>query len=123
MRAMLLGEPRPAEERPLEWVSVPTPQPGPGQVRLAVRACGVCRTDLHTVEGDLAFPRLPLVPGHQVVGVVEARDKGVTHLEVGQRMGVPWLYRTWGVCQFCERGLENLCQEAQFTGLHSVAGD
>ncbi len=122
MRAMLLPRPRPAEERPLELADLPLPQPGPGQVRIRVRACGVCHTDLHTVEGDLALPKLPLVPGHQIVGVVEERGEGADRFEVGQRVGVPWLYHTCGACEFCRRGLENLCTEARFTGLHADGG-
>lgn len=122
MKAMVLQNPRPAEERPLELTDLPLPEPGPGAVRLAVHACGVCRTDLHTVEGDLPLPRLPLVPGHQIVGTVEARGKEATRFEIGQRVGVPWLYHTCGECEFCRRGLENLCVEAQFTGLHADGG-
>ena len=122
MKAMLLREPRAVENSPLEWADVPAQEPGPGEVRLAVRACGVCHTDLHTVEGDLDLPRLPLVPGHQVVGVVEARGVGATRYRIGQRVGVPWLYRTCGRCTFCSRGLENLCVDARFTGLHVDGG-
>jgi propanol-preferring alcohol dehydrogenase len=119
---MLLRETKPAEERPLEWVDLPTPEPGPGKVRIGVQVCGVCRTDLHTVEGDLELPKLPLVPGHQIVGVVEARGEGTDRFAVGQRVGVPWLYRTCGDCEFCRQGLENLCGDAQFTGLHADGG-
>ena len=122
MQAMVLREPRTAEEGPLEWSEIPDPIPGPGQVRLAVRVCGVCHTDLHTVEGDLALPRLPLVPGHQVVGIVTDRGDGATRFVVGQRVGVPWLHRTCGRCPFCASGLENLCESAQFTGLHVDGG-
>jgi len=122
MKAMLLHAPRPAERRPLEVADMPLPEPGPGEIRIGVRVCGVCRTDLHTVEGDLPLPRLPLVPGHQIVGVVEARGEGATRFALGQRAGVPWLYRTCGKCEFCRRGLENLCQKAQFTGLHADGG-
>jgi propanol-preferring alcohol dehydrogenase len=119
---MLLREPRAAERRPLNWTEVPRPVPGSGEVRLAVQVCGVCHTDLHTVEGDLALPRLPLIPGHQIVGVVEALGEGADRFEVGERVGVPWLYRTCGQCDFCARGLENLCAEARFTGLHADGG-
>jgi propanol-preferring alcohol dehydrogenase len=91
-------------------------------VRLSVQACGVCHTDLHTIEGDLALPRLPLIPGHQIVGVVEALGAAAARFQVGQRVGVPWLYRTCGQCEFCARGLENLCAHAQFTGLHVDGG-
>ncbi|MDY7075554.1 MAG: zinc-dependent alcohol dehydrogenase family protein [Chloroflexota bacterium] len=122
MKAMLLHKPKLAEQRPLEWADVPLPAPGPGEIRLAVRVCGVCRTDLHTVEGDLELPRLPVVPGHQIVGVVEARGEGSPRFALGQRVGVPWLYHTCGRCEFCQRGLENLCQDAQFTGLHADGG-
>ena len=122
MKAMLLHKPKLAEQRPLEWADVPLPAPGPGEIRLAVRVCGVCRTDLHTVEGDLELPRLPVVPGHQIVGVVEARGEGAPRFALGQRVGVPWLYHTCGTCEFCQRGLENLCQAAQFTGLHADGG-
>ncbi|MBN1976481.1 MAG: zinc-dependent alcohol dehydrogenase family protein [Anaerolineae bacterium] len=122
MRAMILRKPRPAEERPLELVDLPLPEPRRGEVRLRVRACGVCRTDLHTVEGDLDLPKLPLVPGHQIVGVVEAAGEGTTRFRPGQRVGVPWLYKSCGQCEFCGRGLENLCADAQFTGLHADGG-
>lgn len=122
MRAMLLHRPRPVEERPLKLADLPLPQPGPGQVRIRVRACGVCHTDLHTVEGDLVLPKLPLIPGHQIVGVVEERGEGAGRFEVGQRVGVPWLYYTCGACEFCQRGLENLCAEGRFTGLHADGG-
>jgi propanol-preferring alcohol dehydrogenase len=122
MKAMLLREPKTAEEHPLEWTDLPLPEPGSGEVRLSVKACGVCHTDLHTVEGDLTLPRLPLVPGHQIVGTVEARGDEATRFEVGQRVGVPWLYRTCGQCEFCRQGKENLCEDAQFTGLHADGG-
>jgi propanol-preferring alcohol dehydrogenase len=122
MRAMLLREPKPAEQRPLELADLPLPEPGPGEVRLAIQACGVCRTDLHTVEGDLTLPKLPVVPGHQIVGLVEARGEGADRFAEGQRVGVPWLYRTCGECEFCGQGLENLCHDAQFTGLHGDGG-
>lgn len=122
MRAMLLRRPRPVEEWPLELADLPLPEPGPGQVRIRVRACGICHTDLHTVEGDLSLPRLPLVPGHQIVGVVDAGGPGADRFPAGERVGVPWLYRTCGQCEFCRRGLENLCADAQFTGLHADGG-
>jgi propanol-preferring alcohol dehydrogenase len=122
MKAMLLRKPKPAEERPLELADLPLPVPGPGEIRIAVRACGVCRTDLHTVEGDLSLPRLPLVPGHQIVGVVDEQGGGADRFAVGQRVGVPWLYHTCGGCEFCQHGLENLCADAHFTGLHADGG-
>jgi len=122
MKTMLLHKTKPAEEHPLELTDLPLPDPGPGEIRLAVRACGVCRTDLHTVEGDLPLPKLPLVPGHQIVGLVETRGAGADRFADGQRVGVPWLHHTCGECEFCQRGLENLCEEAQFTGLHANGG-
>jgi len=109
------GEPLRAAERP-------SPPPGPGQVALRVRACGVCRTDLHVVDGDLPDLGRPVVPGHQVVGVVEERGAGVEQLGVGQRVGVPWLGWTCGSCRFCRSGRENLCGEARFTGYHLDGG-
>jgi propanol-preferring alcohol dehydrogenase len=122
MKAMVLSRPRPVEERPLEWADLPVVDPGPDEVRVAVRACGVCHTDLHTVEGDLSLPRLPVVPGHQVIGIVEKTGSGATRFPVGTRIGVPWLYRSCGECEFCRQGLENLCTSARFTGLHADGG-
>ncbi|GAB4348399.1 MAG: zinc-dependent alcohol dehydrogenase family protein [Candidatus Abyssubacteria bacterium] len=122
MRAMVLESPRPVRERPLVDTELPDPVPGPGEIRIRVNACGVCHTDLHTVEGDLALPRLPVVPGHQIVGMVERTGPGVTRFTVGDRVGVPWLYSTCGQCDYCRRGLENLCDEARFTGLHADGG-
>ena len=121
MKAMVLRRPRAAEEGPLEAAQVPDPTPGPGEVRLRVRVCGVCRTDLHTVEGEIHPPRLPLIPGHQVVGVVDGMGPGVTRFAAGERVGVPWLYATCGACEHCARGAENLCDAGQFTGF-SVNG-
>jgi len=122
MKAMILRSPRPAEESPLEMTDLPLPEPGAEEIRLRVRACGICHTDLHTVEGDLPLPKLPVVPGHQVVGIVDAVGEKVSRFAVGQRAGVPWLYRTCGVCEFCQRGRENLCRQARFTGLHADGG-
>jgi len=107
---------------PLALQDVPVPDPGPGQLRIAVRANGVCRTDLHIVDGELTEPKLPLIPGHQVVGVVDALGEGVTGLQPGDRVGLPWLGFTCGHCAFCERGEENLCDEAEFTGYDRDGG-
>jgi propanol-preferring alcohol dehydrogenase len=96
-------------------------EPGPGQVLLKVRACGVCRTDLHVVDGDLPNARLPIVPGHEIVGEVIACGSGVT-VPIGARLGVPWLGFTCGECEFCRRGQENLCDRAQFTGYQRDGG-
>ncbi len=116
MRAVEVRRAAPIGTRPLVLVERDEPEPGPGEVRVRVHACACCRTDLHVTEGDLDLPRLPIVPGHQVVGSVEARGAGCTELEVGERVGVPWLHRTCGVCAFCRRGEENLCERAEFTG-------
>lgn len=122
MHAQLLPSPQPIAARPLVWTERPRPQPGPGQIRLRVTACGVCHTDLHTVEGDLALPRLPLIPGHQVVGRVEEVGEGVKAFRVGERAGAVWLHRTCGRCRYCLSGRENLCERAEFTGLHADGG-
>lgn len=122
MRAMMLRHPGPVEEVGLELVDIPEPSPGPGEVKIRVSTCGVCHTDLHIVEGELDLPRLPIVPGHEIVGVVEEMGEGVGRYEVGERVGVAWLYSSCGVCKFCSRGLENLCESARFTGLHENGG-
>ena len=122
MRAMVLDQPRPAEENPLHLREVPFPEPRAGEIRLRVRCCGVCHTDLHIVEGDLKLPKLPVTPGHQIVGVVDAVGAGVKQFREGDRAGVPWLYSTDGTCQYCLRGQENLCDNARFTGLHVNGG-
>ena len=124
---MVLEQPAPAEARPLRARERPVPQPGPGAVRVRVEACGVCRTDLHVVEGDLQ-PRAPsIVPGHEVVGRIEALGEGLASAEapslsLGQRVGVPWLHRTCGDCRFCRRGRENLCLRPAFTGWEEDGG-
>jgi len=118
MRALVVDRPH----RPLRLVERPLPEPGPGQVRLRVRACGVCRTDLHVVDGELPDLGRPVVPGHQVVGIVEASGVGAERLERGRRVGVPWLGWTCGTCRFCTTGRENLCAQARFTGYHLDGG-
>jgi propanol-preferring alcohol dehydrogenase len=122
MKAMILKEQGPIEEKPLELVDVPVPEPGPGQVLMRVSMCGLCHTDLHTVEGDLELPTLPIIPGHQIVGTVERIGDGVTVPEVGARVGAAWLYETCQSCSFCDAGLENLCESARFTGFHVNGG-
>jgi len=111
-----------APGRSLHDADVPAPEVGPGEVRLRVRACGVCRTDLHVVDGELQEPKLPLVPGHQIVGTVEQLGAGVTGLAAGDRVGVPWLGWTCGACRFCRSGRENLCGAARFTGYQRDGG-
>ncbi|MEX0349784.1 MAG: zinc-dependent alcohol dehydrogenase family protein [Paracoccaceae bacterium] len=112
MRAMIFDGTSPR----LTLSDIPIPEPGPGQVLIRVEACGVCRTDLHVVDADLTAPSLPLVPGHEIVGRVEALGDGVTELETGKRVGVPWLGHTCGRCTYCGAGQENLCDAPGFTG-------
>lgn len=112
MRAMRLDR-QPGE---ITLVDVPRPEPGPGEILLEVRACGVCRTDLHIVDGELTEAKLPLIPGHQIVGVVAGRGEGATRFPDGARVGVPWLGWTCGECRYCLSGRENLCERAEFTG-------
>ena len=112
MRAMLFEKAR----QPLRWADVPPPQPDAGQVLIRVRACAVCRTDLHIIDGELEQPKLPLIPGHEIIGVVEKIGKEVHRLKPGDRIGVPWLGWTCGRCEFCLSARENLCDQARFTG-------
>jgi alcohol dehydrogenase, propanol-preferring len=116
MRAMVLRSPAPAASGPLALETRGIPDPGPGELRLRVTACGVCRTDLQLCEGDIAARRLPVVPGHQVVGVVDAIGPGVEGWTAGDRAGLTWLAGTDGTCRFCRSGRENLCEAATFTG-------
>ncbi|HEY5542513.1 MAG TPA: zinc-dependent alcohol dehydrogenase family protein, partial [Candidatus Binatia bacterium] len=112
MRAMLFEKAR----LPLRMADLPIPQPGPGQLLIRVRACAVCRTDLHVVDGELTQPKLPLIPGHEIVGTVEQLGEGVEGFKIGDRVGVPWLGWTCGQCSYCRNGEENLCDQARFTG-------
>jgi propanol-preferring alcohol dehydrogenase len=118
MRAMILKSPR----APLQEAHLPAPEPGPEQVLLRVHACGVCRTDLHVVDGELTDPKLPLVPGHEIIGTVAARGERAERFAVGDRVGVPWLGYTCGVCPYCRSGRENLCDRARFTGYQIDGG-
>src|SRR5215208_3294467 len=118
MHAMVLHEQR----KPLHAEELPDPEPGSGEVLLDVHACGVCRTDLHVVDGDLHEPNLPLVPGHQIVGRVLANGEGAERFAVGDRVGVPWLGWTDGTCEYCRSGRENLCPHARFTGYDRDGG-
>ena len=108
--------------RPLRLVERPLPIPGPGEVRVRVRACAVCRTDLHLVDGELPDPKLPVVPGHEIIGVIEAAGQDVDPSRIGSRVGIPWLGWTCETCDFCTSGLENLCQRARFTGYQIDGG-
>ena len=112
MQAMMLEMPR----APLRLTALPVPEPAPGQVRVRVRACAVCRTDLHVVDGELAEAKLPLVPGHEIVGEVTAAGTGAARFRPGERVGIPWLGWTCGECTYCRSGRENLCDRARFTG-------
>lgn len=122
MRAMVLEQSAPVENAPLHLRDVATPKPGPREVRVRVHCCGLCHTDLHTVEGELTLPKLPVIPGHQVVGTVDATGMGVQHFRGGERVGIPWLNWTDGTCRYCRAGQENLCEHARFTGLHVDGG-
>lgn len=119
---MVLETPAQIEEQPLRAREYPVPEPKGAEIRIRVNACGLCHTDLHTVEGDLALPRLPVIPGHQIVGVVEAVGPDAIEFREGDRAGVPWLYKTCGRCYFCRSARENLCERAEFTGLHADGG-
>ena len=118
MRVMLLDKPR----QPLRLAAVAVPTPGAGQILIRVHACAVCRTDLHVVDGELDQPKLPLVPGHEIVGSVAALGADVERFRIGDRVGVPWLGWTCGICDFCRSGQENLCAQARFTGYQIDGG-
>jgi propanol-preferring alcohol dehydrogenase len=118
MKAMQLAAPRTA----LQLAELPDPRPGRGQLLIRVRACGVCRTDLHVVDGDLARGKRPIIPGHEIVGTVMEKGPGVERFDRGERVGVPWLGYTCGACAYCTGGRENLCDQARFTGYHIDGG-
>ena len=121
MKACLLKGPAAIETNPLEFTDVPAPAPGPGQVLVRVHACGVCRTDLHVIEGELPPRKSPVIPGHQVVGIVERQGESARRFANGARVGIAWLHRTDGTCEYCRSGAENLCDNPLFTG-YSVDG-
>ena len=122
MKACLLRKPAPVETNPLEFTDMPVPQPGAGEVLVRVSCCGVCRTDLHVVEGELPPRKSPVIPGHQVVGVVEKLGANARNLRMGSRVGVAWLHRTDGTCAYCRAGAENLCDHPSFTGYTADGG-
>jgi alcohol dehydrogenase, propanol-preferring len=116
MKACVLPKPAPIEKNPLEYAEVPTPQPAKGEVLVRIHYCGVCRTDLHVIEGELPPRKSPVIPGHQVVGEVEGLGESAHRFRIGARVGVAWLNRTDGVCEYCRSGAENLCDNPAFTG-------
>jgi alcohol dehydrogenase, propanol-preferring len=116
MKACILQRPAAVETQPLLFADSPMPEARDGQVLVKVHACGVCRTDLHVVEGELPPRKSPIIPGHQVVGVVQANGPGASRFAPGARVGIPWLHRTCRVCEYCRSGRENLCEAAEFTG-------
>jgi len=121
MKACLLSAPAAIETKPLKYADVAVPQPKSGEVLVRVRSCGVCRTDLHVIEGELPPRKSPVIPGHQVVGVIEKRGEGTKRFAVGGRVGIAWLHQTDGTCDYCRSGAENLCDHPTFTG-YSVDG-
>src|ERR1700745_1260618 len=122
MRALLLESPHSADNLPLRLADFPMPEPTSGQDRVRIRCWAICHTDLHIVEGDLPLPKIPVVPGHQIVGTVDSLGSGVHTLKAGDRVGIPWLYSTDGTCPYCLRHSENLCAQARFTGYHVNGG-
>jgi len=122
MRAWAVVEPGPVATAPLRPVERPVPEPGPGEIRVRVATCGVCRTDLHLAEGDLAPRRPGVIPGHEVVGTVDAVGEGAARFAAGDRAGIAWLRRTCGRCRWCRRGAENLCPDPRFTGWDADGG-
>jgi propanol-preferring alcohol dehydrogenase len=118
MQAMMLNTLR----GPLEWTDLPDRTPGPGELRIKVNASGVCRTDLHVVDGELPNPMVPIIPGHEIVGRIDAVGAGVERLRIGERVGVPWLGHTFGICLFCIGGHENFCDRPLFTGFTRDGG-
>jgi len=122
MRAVRLENPDIIENTPLEIVDLSLPNFGSHQLRVKVSICGICHTDLHMVEGEIIPPSYPITPGHQIVGKITDVGNQVSEWKIGERVGIPWLYRTCGKCAFCKRGEENLCPEAEFTGFHHNGG-
>ena len=119
---MFLAAPGPIEGSPLQLDDVPAPTPSAGEVSVQVRCCAICHTDLHICEGELPLPRLPVIPGHQIVGIVDQLGNGVRTLKEGDRVGIPWLHSTDQTCEYCRKDLENLCENARFTGYHANGG-
>ncbi|MFB3895088.1 MAG: zinc-dependent alcohol dehydrogenase family protein [bacterium] len=122
MQAMILNQPNSIDTKPLHLIELPTPEPNINEIRIRIHTCAVCHTDLHIVEGELRLPKLPLIPGHQIVGIVDSVGNQVKQFKPGDRVGIPWLHSTCDNCDYCKRGLENLCDTAKFTGFHVHGG-
>lgn len=122
MKALILEHNAEVETSPLKLVNIPCPEPRPNEIRLRVKACGVCRTDLHVIEGELPDKQFPIIPGHQVVGVVEKLGQGAKRFKLGARVGIAWLRHTCGTCEFCGADKENLCRTSRYTGYHENGG-
>ena len=122
MKAMILKKFAPIDQNPLELVDLPSLEPGPEDILLRIKICGICHTDLHTVEGELPEVKPPIIPGHQVVGVMEKKGKNASRFKEGDRLGVAWLYSSCTKCGYCTRENENLCESARFTGYHVNGG-
>ena len=122
MKAMILRQPNPIETKPLELVDLPEPNIQSDEILIRVKACGICHTDLHIIEGELNLPKLPIVPGHQITGIVEKIGEKVKQIKIGDKVGVPWVYSTCGKCKFCKEGKENLCDNIKFSGFNVNGG-
>ena len=122
MKAMVLKKNDPIEKSPLKYTEVSKPEPNKNEIRIKVRTCGVCHTDLHEIEGDLPIKKQNLVPGHEIIGIVDKCGENVENFSNGDRVGVPWLFSACGSCKYCIRGQENLCDDAKFTGYHVNGG-
>src|SRR5207253_8052033 len=122
MKACVLQAPAKVESNPLQYEDVPAPEPGEGELLVRVDACGVCRTDLHVVEGELPPRKSPIIPGHQIVGVVEENGADAHRFSKGVRVGIAWLHRTDGTCEYCRAGAESLCDHPSFTGYTEDGG-
>ncbi|MEW6456821.1 MAG: zinc-dependent alcohol dehydrogenase family protein [Acidobacteriota bacterium] len=122
MRAAILKKQKPIEENPLEIVEISEPVPENREIRVKISYCGICHTDLHIVKGDLPLKKIPVIPGHQIIGIVDKMGNGVKKFKEGDRVGIPWLNSTCGRCYYCKNGMENLCDGAKFTGYHVDGG-
>ncbi|MFQ6103612.1 MAG: zinc-dependent alcohol dehydrogenase family protein [Candidatus Glassbacteria bacterium] len=122
MKSMILNENGPIKGSPLVLSDVPVPEPAAGEIRVKVKACGICRTDLHVIEGELPLARSPITPGHQIVGIVDSLGEEAERFEIGDRVGIAWLRHTCGECKYCIEGKENLCENSRYTGYHEDGG-